>query len=140
MSCVILTTDEFDEWFAALSEAERIDIKVIVGLLEDRGVTLGYPYSSALHGSGYGHMRELRIQHRGRPIRVLYAFDPQRNVILLVGGDKGSDDRWYARHIPLADKLYGQHLESLKEAGHGKLVRRARQKDDESKSKKNRRR
>jgi len=50
-------------------------------------------------------MRELRIQHQGRPYRVLYAFDPRRCAILLLGGDKTGDDHWYERHIPLADRL-----------------------------------
>jgi hypothetical protein len=59
-------------------------------------------------------MRELRIQHGGRPYRVLYAFDPRRVAILLIGGDKTGDDRWYDKYIPLADKIYDAHLEALK--------------------------
>ena len=59
-------------------------------------------------------MRELRIQHNGRPYRILYAFDPRRVAILLVGGDKTGNDRWYDKYVPLADKIYDQHLEALK--------------------------
>lgn len=55
-------------------------------------------------------MRELRIQHKGRPYRVLYAFDPRRTAILLIGGEKTGDDRWYVRHIPIADRLFDEHL------------------------------
>ncbi len=55
-------------------------------------------------------MRELRIQHKGEPYRVLYAFDPNRAAILLVGGVKTGEDRWYVKHVPLADKLYDAHL------------------------------
>ena len=55
-------------------------------------------------------MRELRIQHRGRPYRVLYAFDPRRSAILLLGGDKTGDDRWYVVNIPVADRLYAKTL------------------------------
>lgn len=62
-------------------------------------------------------MRELRIQHRGRPYRILYAFDPRRTGILLIGGDKGGDDRWYERFVPLADELYDVHLEELRKEG-----------------------
>jgi hypothetical protein len=58
-------------------------------------------------------MRELRIQHQGRPYRVLYAFDPQRSAVLLIGGDKTGDDRWYETFVPLADRLYEQHLNEL---------------------------
>jgi hypothetical protein len=59
-------------------------------------------------------MRELRIQHRGRPYRVLYAFDPRRVAFLLLGGDKTGDDRWYDKMVPKADALYEQHLRDTK--------------------------
>lgn len=59
-------------------------------------------------------MRELRVQHGGRPYRVLYAFDPRRVAILLIGGDKTGDDRWYDKYVPLADKIYEEHVEALK--------------------------
>jgi hypothetical protein len=62
-------------------------------------------------------MRELRIQHAGRPYRVLYAFDPRRCAILLLGGDKTGDDRWYERHVPVADQLYDVYLQELKDEG-----------------------
>jgi len=65
-------------------------------------------------------MRELRIQHHGKPYRVLYAFDPRRAAILLIGGDKTGNDRWYAIYVPIADRLYDSHLEQLrKEKEHG---------------------
>ena len=59
-------------------------------------------------------MRELRIQHEGRPYRVLYAFDPARTAFLLVGGDKTGNPRWYEISIPKAEGIYAQHLEELK--------------------------
>ena len=62
-------------------------------------------------------MRELRTQHAGRPYRTLYAFDPRRMAILLIGGDKTGDDRWYEVHVPIADTLYEQHLEQLRLEG-----------------------
>lgn len=58
-------------------------------------------------------MRELRIQHEGRPYRVLYAFDPNRAAILLIGGDKTGNNRWYEIFVPLADRLYDEHLAEL---------------------------
>ena len=58
-------------------------------------------------------MRELRIQHEGRPYRVLYAFDPRRTVILLIGGDKTGNNRWYEDSVPLADAIYDRHLREL---------------------------
>ena len=59
-------------------------------------------------------MRELRTQHAGRPYRTLYTFDPRRMAILLIGGDKTGNDRWYEVHVPIADTLYEQHLEQLR--------------------------
>lgn len=110
-------TDEFTNWFDALSDAEREDVITVVELLESRGPRLGFPYSSAIKGSRHRHMRELRIQHLGKPYRVLYAFDPRRSAILLLGGDKTGDDRWYERHVPIADQLYDEYLQELKDEG-----------------------
>jgi hypothetical protein len=110
-------THEFAAWFRSLSEAEKADVATVVELLEARGPRLRSPYSSAIRGSRHGHMRELRIQHAGRPYRVLYAFDPRRSAILLLGGDKTGDDRWYERHVPIADQLYDVYLQELKDEG-----------------------
>jgi hypothetical protein len=62
-------------------------------------------------------MRELRTQHAGRPFRTLYAFDPRRMAILLIGGDKTGADRWYDVNVPMADRLYDQHLVQLRREG-----------------------
>ncbi len=58
-------------------------------------------------------MRELRIQHHGNPYRVLYAFDPLRAAILLIGGSKTGNERWYDEHVPIADRLYDEHVEQI---------------------------
>ena len=58
-------------------------------------------------------MRELRVQAGGDPHRVFYTFDPRRVAILLIGGCKTGDAQFYERMIPLADRLYDQHLEEL---------------------------
>jgi hypothetical protein len=60
-------------------------------------------------------MRELRIRHRGRAYRVLYAFDPRRTAILLLGGDKTGNDRWYDENVPMADRRYDDYLQELAE-------------------------
>lgn len=88
-----------------------------VELLERRGPQLPYPLSWGIESSRHGHLRELRIQHQGRPYRVLYAFDPRRSAILLVGGDKTGHDRWYEVFVPIADRLYDEHLAQLKKEG-----------------------
>lgn len=107
-------TDEFGDWWATLSEAEQEDIAAVVELLEQKGPQLPFPHSSGISNSKHSHMRELRIQHAGRPYRTLYAFDPRRMAILLLGGDKTGNNRWYDENIPLADKLYDEHIEILK--------------------------
>jgi hypothetical protein len=107
-------TDEFNQWWDTLIENEQIDVAASVGLLEACGPNLKFPYSSGIEGSQYAHMRELRIQHSGKPYRILYAFDPRRSAVLLIGGNKTGDDRWYEKHIPLADALYTEHLRDLK--------------------------
>jgi hypothetical protein len=62
-------------------------------------------------------MRELRVQSGGRPVRVFYAFDPRRSAILLIGGDKTGDKRFYETMIPVADRLYDEYIEELKQEG-----------------------
>jgi hypothetical protein len=62
-------------------------------------------------------MRELRVQSGGHPVRIFYAFDPRRSAILLIGGDKTGDNRFYEKMIPLADKLYDEHLDELRKEG-----------------------
>lgn len=117
MACEIEGTDEFQAWFAGLNPGEQTEVTAFVDLLEEHGVQLPFPYSSGIGRSRHGHMRELRIQYRGRPYRVLYAFDPRRVVILLVGGDKTGDDRWYETNVPIADRLYDEHLAQLRREG-----------------------
>jgi hypothetical protein len=108
-------TDEFKAWWHALTEGERISVERVVLLLEERGPHLPFPYCSKVNGSRHSAMRELRVQHQGRPYRVLYAFDPRRVAILLLGGDKTGDDRWYEKHVPLADHLYDRYLAEIEE-------------------------
>jgi len=111
-------TDEFEGWWDRLSEAEQDSVQATVMLLGDEGPHLGFPHTSDIKGSRHGHLRELRVQHGGRPYRVLYAFDPRRCAILLLGGDKTGQDRWYQENVPQAERLYDEHLETLKKEGY----------------------
>lgn len=99
-------TDEFAEWYHGLSEAQQDDITATTLLLMEMGPQLPFPHSSGVNGSKHSHMRELRVQSGGKPLRVFYAFDPRRSAILLIGGDKTGDKRFYERTVPVADKLY----------------------------------
>ena len=110
-------TDEFGLWWRALNESQQDDIARSVGMLADLGPALGFPHSSKVNGSRQSQMRELRTQSGGKPLRTLYVFDPLRAAILLVGGDKTGDDRWYEKFVPIADRLYEEHLDELRKEG-----------------------
>lgn len=107
-------TDTFEAWWNRLDENEQDSVAVSVVLLEKRGPYLSFPYSSGIEQSKHTHMRELRVQHKGNPYRILYAFDPRRVAILLIGGNKVGNNRWYEEFVPIADKLYEEHLELLR--------------------------
>ena len=110
-------TDEFLGWWRTLTDAEQDSITQSVKLLASRGPRLGRPHAETLKGSKHANMKELRTQHAGRPLRTLFAFDPRRTAILLIGGDKTGDDRFYDRMIPLADTLYNSYLDELNAEG-----------------------
>ncbi|MBM3610794.1 MAG: addiction module toxin RelE [Alphaproteobacteria bacterium] len=107
-------TNEFESWWKTLEEPQQEDIVAVVALLEEKGPQLAFPFSSGIEKSKHSHMRELRIQSQSNPLRVLYAFDPRRSAILLIGGNKKGNKRWYEIYIPIADKLYEEHLKELK--------------------------
>ena len=110
-------TDAFEVWWNGLTLDEQEDVDASVRLLQRFGPNLPRPHSDTVKGSRHPNMKELRIQHKGRPFRVLYAFDPRRCAILLLGGEKTGDDRWYERMIPIADRLYDEHLAALEREG-----------------------
>ncbi|HEY7244115.1 MAG TPA: type II toxin-antitoxin system RelE/ParE family toxin [Xanthobacteraceae bacterium] len=110
-------TNEFGIWWNELSGSEQDDFAAVVELLMERGPRLPFPYSSGIEGSRHGHMRELRVQSAGKPLRGFYAFDARRTAILLIGGDKTGDDRFYDRIIPVADRLYDEYLAGLRKEG-----------------------
>ena len=110
-------TDEFGSWYGDLAELVQDDIDRTVGLLEAKGPQLPFPYSSGIEGSRHTHLRELRIQSGGEPYRIFYAFDPRRTAILLIGGNKAGDDRFYDTMVPAADRLYDDYLEEPRREG-----------------------
>jgi hypothetical protein len=107
-------TDEFAGWWRELSEGQQEDITAIVLLLMEHGPQLTFPYSSGIIGSRHSHMRELRVQSGGRPLRIFYAFDPRRAAILLIGGDKTGDEQFYERMVPIADALYDTYIDEIR--------------------------
>lgn len=113
MRCEVEYTDEFEHWWNGLNESEQAAVDAYVKMLEEFGIALGFPYSSDIKGSRFSQMRELRVQHQGNPYRVLYAFDPRRTAVLLIGGDKTGKNRWYEEFVPIAERLYEEHLETI---------------------------
>ncbi len=110
-------TDQFEEWWTELTEGQQNTLTAKVELLMELGPNLPFPYSSDVKSSRHGVMRELRVQAAGSPLRVFYAFDPRRMAILLLGGDKTGNDRFYEEFIPVADNLYDSHLDELRREG-----------------------
>ena len=109
-------TDQFEVWWLTLSAEDQNSIRASVEVLEERGPALGRPLVDTLKGSRHPNMKELRP--RGGALRVLFAFDPRRMAILLIGGNKTGDWKsWYERMVPVADALYDEHLETLEREG-----------------------
>jgi hypothetical protein len=106
-------TDEFGEWWEGLIISEQESVRVKVELLAELGPALTRPHADTIHGSRLQNLRELRIQHEGRPYRVLYVFDPRRTGVLLIGGDKTLNPRWYEEFVPKAEAIYEQHLHEI---------------------------
>lgn len=112
----------FDEEFVKWSEEREPDLQDEIfayrELLKHYGPMLGRPRVDTVKGSKFSNMKELRIQWKGQPWRILFAFDPKRRSILLVGGNKQGDKRWYEKNIPVADARFEKHLNEM-EKGNG---------------------
>lgn len=105
--------EKYTEWFEVQDEALQDEILAVVGLLKREGPLLSRPYADTIEASKYPNMKELRVQYRGEPWRILFAFDPIRSAILLIGGNKTGNARWYKENIPIADKRFSEHLKHL---------------------------
>ena len=111
-------TNEFGDWWATLAVDQQEALDDRIGLLADHGPALRRPVVGAIAGSRHNNMKELRASVGGGSLRVLLAFDPRRQVILLLGGDKsGRWDNWYKWAIPTADRVYDTYLRELRHEG-----------------------
>ncbi|MCK4765183.1 MAG: type II toxin-antitoxin system RelE/ParE family toxin, partial [Candidatus Aminicenantes bacterium] len=106
---VIERTDEIAEWIIELDDDAREAIYKNLLILKAMGPTLGRPYVDSIKDSRYKNMKELRVQNKKKLFRVFFVFDPDRKAILLIGGDKRGDKRFYQRLIPIADNLYEKY-------------------------------
>jgi hypothetical protein len=102
---------EFDK----LSRAVQDEFLAMLVPLREYGPALGRPEVDTLKDSKYANMKELRFKAGGGVWRVAFAFDPERDAVLLVAGDKsgGSEKMFYRRLIAKADKRYREHIENL---------------------------
>jgi hypothetical protein len=111
LAWAIKVTDEYAAWFTMLIKedlAPATQVAQAVAALREEGPALGRPLVDRLKGSTIHHLKELRPGSRGRSeIRIIFAFDPARSALLLLGGDKaGNWQRWYRDNIPIAERLY----------------------------------
>jgi hypothetical protein len=112
------STAEFNAWIVSgdVDDAAREDIRAALIVLQTVGPALPRPLSDTIKGSRHSNMKELRVQSNGRPFRIFYAFDPRRAAILLIGGNKRGDKRFYQRMIRIADDLFDRHLTEIAHA------------------------
>ena len=116
----IKVTEEYAAWFTALIKedlASATQVAQAVAALREEGPALGRPLVDRIQGSKVHHLKELRPGSAGRSeIRVLFAFDPTRSALLLLGGDKaGNWQRWYRQNIPIAERLYLEYTTEQEE-------------------------
>jgi hypothetical protein len=116
MPYAVLLLDNFSDWLDAQDDTCRERVIAHLKLLQDRGPLLGRPYADTLKDSKLSNLKELRLQYKTEPIRILFAFDPKQQAVIILGGSKQGDNRWYDDHIPIAEKLFAEHLEKQREA------------------------
>ncbi|MFC5369275.1 type II toxin-antitoxin system RelE/ParE family toxin [Arcanobacterium bovis] len=110
-----LDVELITEWIISLDKKSQQQVIAALELLQEHGPTLGRPLVDSVTASRHKNMKELRPGSSGRTELRLFAFDPKRRAIMLIGGDKSNQwNRWYRKNIPIADKLYDQYLEKQK--------------------------
>jgi len=105
----VIYTGEFREWLYSNDKVVRCRLLMVIGILEQYGVTTPFPYSSRLFGTQH-NLRELRADVGDRAYRMIYTFDPKRNAVMLLGGDKSGEKRWYEKNIQKAQQVYEKYL------------------------------
>ena len=111
----IIFDPDFRIWLYQQERELQNEIFAVLTVLAEFGPNLGRPRVDTLEGSSFKNMKEIRIQYQGNPWRILFIFDPQRQAILLVGGNKSGKKRWYTENIPIAEKRYKNYLNTVEE-------------------------
>ncbi|KLL12750.1 MULTISPECIES: type II toxin-antitoxin system RelE/ParE family toxin [Protofrankia] len=114
----VLLAEDVVEWFVDLTKNDPHSADLVedaIDRLAAAGPTLDRPLVDRIKGSRHHNMKELRPGSAGTSeIRILFAFDPVRRVVLLVAGDKsGNWQHWYETAIPAADERYDLHLTEI---------------------------
>ena len=112
----LILSDTFETWLDQQEEDLRLKVMASLDLLEERGPLLARPYADSLYDSKMSNLKELRVKFKGAPIRVLFAFDPKQQAVILLAGTKQGDKRWYTTNIPIAEKLFSDHVERQRKA------------------------
>ena len=115
----VITTDVFNEWLEQQDESTQEKVLAALVVLQQQGPSLGRPLVDTVYDSKFTNMKELRVQHRGKPLRAFFAFDPLRQAIVLCIGNKGSKKRFYTEMLTVADQQYALHLSTLGEQSDG---------------------
>ena len=112
MPYTLFYLQEFADWLDAQEQSLKLKTLAHLELLKERGPLLGRPFADTLKGAAQvTNLKELRVQHKTEPIRILFAFDPKQQAVIILGGSKQADKRWYDINIPRAEKLFLEHLE-----------------------------
>ena len=111
----ILETTEFSDWFASLAKKQQDAVSHRRELLRQVGPAMTRPYVGTIAGASIPNLKELRVSSQGI-LRILFAFDPRRRAVLLLGGDKSERSAWngwYPTAITRAEELFAEHLENM---------------------------
>lgn len=111
----VIFTDHFINWLESLSDDEQDSVLFVIGALKQHGYHLNRPYADTIKDSDLTNLKELRIQHQGKPYRAFFVFDSLRQAVILCGGNKTGDKRFYQKMIPLAKRIYSDYLKELEQ-------------------------
>ncbi|CAM3791753.1 hypothetical protein VA7868_03127 [Vibrio aerogenes CECT 7868] len=103
----------FLAWFQSLSSEDKVNVRASLELLKEKGPNLPRPHVDTLSNTKLKKLKELRVQSHGKPLRVFFAFDPERRCVVLCAGDKTGDKRFYKKMIPIAEDEFKEHLQEI---------------------------
>ena len=110
----VLNTPEFENWYLNQDENAKTHILRDIKILSEIGPSLGRPLVDTLKNSKISNLKELRVQSNGRPFRIFFLFDPKRNAVMLIGGNKEGKKKFYKMMIAIAEDIYSRYLKDVK--------------------------